>query len=115
MSTHTSFIACARAALFVIAIAVLAPSCATTTVLAREDSDTAVNIEPHGKTSWAYVWGLVQPTPIAAECDEKSISRVRVHTNLGFGLITVATLGLVMPQRVEWDCSPPNPPTEDLN
>src|SRR5436190_17465624 len=104
-----------RVALFALAFSGLIQSCSLTTVVAREDSDAAVNIKPHGKTTWAYAWGLVQPTPIQADCDEKSISKVRVRTNLGFALITVATAGIVMPQRVEWDCSPPDVPTEPLN
>jgi hypothetical protein len=32
---------------------------------------------------------------------------VRVKTNLGFALVTVATLGIWCPVQVEWKCGKP--------
>jgi hypothetical protein len=42
------------------------------------------------------------------------MNKVTVKNNLGFALISVATLGIVMPQRMEWCCAPYSPATDTL-
>jgi hypothetical protein len=39
---------------------------------------------------------------------------VVVKTNLGFAIISTLTLGIVIPQQVEWCCAPYSPPTDSL-
>jgi hypothetical protein len=34
---------------------------------------------------------------------------VTVRDNLGFALLTVVSLGIVSPKRVEWSCATPTP------
>ena len=66
----------------------------------------------HQKTHWSYLWGLTNGKKeknsdlFPAGCDPGSnISRMRVSTNPEFVLISVITLGIVVPQHLEWDCS----------
>ena len=91
-------------------------SCTTTRIVTKYDSDTFANNPLNKKTTWSFAWGLVQPKDINPKCDSRSnhMNIVTVKNNLGFALITVATLGIVMPQRVEWSCSPYSPPTQTL-
>lgn len=98
-----------------LALYLMLPACATLHVWAADDGDSAHGVCTDCRTTeWALAWGLVQPTPVRPTCPHKAMSRVRVKTNLGFALITVATLGIVMPQTVEWDCAPQNVPTEEF-
>lgn len=63
-------------------------------------------VQPKTATRITLVWGLVQSKDIPAECDSKSICKVTNQTNLGYILVSAATLGLVVPQKVIWDCCP---------
>jgi hypothetical protein len=91
--------------------------CTTTRVVSKYDCDTVSNNPLNKKTTWSFAWGLVEPKPITPNCDPRSnhMNQVQSKTNLGFALITVVTLGIVMPQRVEWCCAPYSPPTDSLN
>lgn len=60
-------------------------------------------------TVWSLLWGAVQENPAIDNCEGQDLAEVTVHTNLGFALITVATLGLVAPAEVEWYCAKPDP------
>ncbi|MCC6400653.1 MAG: hypothetical protein IT227_07815 [Flavobacteriales bacterium] len=96
--------------------AILLPSCATVHLWAVDDSTSADNVDWQNKdTKWTYWWGLGQNKPSGKDtllCPHRAFSRIRVKTNLGYALITVGTLGLVIPQTVEWDCAPQDVPTE---
>lgn len=98
--------------------AILLPGCATMHVWAADDGDSAENIcQDCHATRWAYAWGLVQPQPVGKRdtlCHNMAFSRIRVKTNVGYALITMATFGIAIPQKVEWDCAPQNVPTEDF-
>ncbi|NTS43824.1 hypothetical protein HRG84_23280 [Flavisolibacter sp. BT320] len=67
------------------------------------------------KTVSSFFWGLVQKRQngidvVAANCDSlrlNSIDEVRVSTNFGYALITVATLGIWCPMTVAWKCPKP--------
>ncbi len=86
------------------------PACRVSyTVISHGDTDMPAQAHhlTHSKTHWAYLCGLVSKNdPQPAGCEMGSnISRARVSTNAGFILITGITLGIVVPQRIEWDCS----------
>lgn len=75
---------------------------------------TTANFDPstsyEKKTVHSLFWGLAQTNVIAANCDALKISsldEVRVSTNLGYALITIATLGIWCPLEVEWKCAKP--------
>ena len=91
-------------------------SCTTTRIVSKYDCDTFVNNTINQKTTWTFAWGLVQPKDINPNCDSRSnhMNKVVVKNNLGYALISVITLGIVMPQRVEWCCTPYSPPTQTL-
>lgn len=81
----------------------LATGCMTTRLAANYDSD---NVISHQKTSWNFLWGLVQPADIAADCESKTICKVTSQTNLGFILVSALSLGIAVPQQITWDCCP---------
>ncbi|MGH2348608.1 MAG: hypothetical protein ACRDFT_03975 [bacterium] len=58
------------------------------------------------RTYWSFLWRSTRVTP-ALTCIEPSFKEVVVRSNWGFGLLTVATLGLVAPVRVEQHCARP--------
>lgn len=76
----------------------------------RVDTTAPQGTEIHKKTMHAFLWGLVQPSPID-DCDDKGVTDVRASTNLGYQVISVATLGIWVPMDVEWRCTKRPPPT----
>jgi hypothetical protein len=69
---------------------------------------------PHSATqvpmrvAHSFAWGLVEaPAPMDDEglCNGNGFSRITAHSNLGFTLLTVATLGFWMPMTVEFECA----------
>ena len=94
----------------------LSQGCSTTNVVTKYDCNTVVNNPVNRKTTWSFAWGLVQPKDIDPKCETSfnHMNKVTVKNNLGFALITVATLGIVMPQRVEWCCAPPETRVDTL-
>jgi hypothetical protein len=53
-------------------------------------------------------WGLVAENAVANNCaDSNAMDEVRVSSNLGYHVLTVATLGFWSPTTVEWKCSSP--------
>jgi hypothetical protein len=87
-------------------------ACSVTEVVASEDGNMATNVcTTCERTAFGYFWGLVEPPPIDPQCPgPKTMTKVRATNNFGHALITVLTLGIVMPQQVEWDCAPDTPP-----
>ncbi len=65
------------------------------------------------KTVNAYFWGLLQnpkngiTTPNCDSLNANGMAEVRVKTNFGYVLITVATLGIWCPMQVSWKCGKP--------
>jgi len=86
-------------------------SCTTTRIVSKYDCDTFENNPLNKKTTWSFLWGLVQPKDINPKCDTRfnHMNKVTIKNNLGFALISVASLGIVMPQRIEWCCAPYSP------
>ena len=63
-------------------------------------------------TANSFFWGLVQSpkeitTPICDSLNTNGVALVQVKNNFGFSLITVLTLGIWCPMRLEWKCSKP--------
>ena len=59
-------------------------------------------------------WGLaikpkngLNPPNCAAPDPAVGFHEVRVTTNLGYSIITVVTLGIWSPMKVEWQCAKP--------
>ncbi|MFT2009299.1 hypothetical protein ACMA1I_11545 [Pontibacter sp. 13R65] len=88
-------------------------SCAVTdTVVSRHTSDQPARsrtLSHVGPTHWSYFWGILKAADWDAGCQSGSdMTRVRVRTNPLFITISFVSLGLVIPQRLEWDCAPPS-------
>jgi hypothetical protein len=91
-------------------------SCSTTRIVAETDCDTFANNPVNNKTTWSFLWGLVQPADINPQCDTRfnHLNKVTVKTNLGYSLISIVTLGIAIPQHVQWCCAPYTPPTQNI-
>lgn len=70
--------------------------------------------EPEGELVWALAWGIFQEVPRVDNCQGQALAEVTQSTNLGFALISVVTLGIAMPQRVEWRCAKAQPAPGEL-
>ncbi|MEM7083133.1 MAG: hypothetical protein AAF465_10395 [Pseudomonadota bacterium] len=62
----------------------------------------------HGSL-YGFAW-----RPFAIEkCEDNTLFRVEYHTNAGLLLASFVTLGLYVPQTVEWWCNSPQEDEED--
>ena len=95
--------------LLVFIVMLMFSSCYTYRLQTRAQAGTEVTVV----NANSYLWGLVQSpkkgitTPNCDSLDINGMSVVRVRTNLGYALITVATLGIWCPMKIEWRCSKP--------
>jgi hypothetical protein len=94
-------------------VLLLLESCAVSdTVVSRHTSDQparARHLSHVGSTHWSYLWGILKAEDWDAGCQSGSdMTRVRVKTNPLFITVSLLSLGLVIPQRLEWDCAPPS-------
>jgi hypothetical protein len=89
----------------------LASGCMNTRLIGYYSSS---QVQPREATRWTLGWGLLQSPDIQAECESKSICKVTNQTNLAYILVSALTIGLVVPQKVIWDCCPSNEPEEIL-
>ena len=87
--------------IILLAIMVMTVSCMSTKLVAKYDSDSIIH---HSATKITYLWGAMPAKDIQAECDSKAICQVKTQTNFGYICISFLTLGIVVPQRVVWDC-----------
>jgi len=103
--------------IYIVFAAQILPGCTTTRIVSKYDCDTVSNNPLNTKTTWSFAWGLVEPKPITPNCDPRfnHLNQVQSKTNFGYALITVVSLGIVMPQKVTWCCAPYSPPTDSLN
>jgi hypothetical protein len=53
---------------------------------------------------WSFAWGLAVERPQLGKCDTMPLTYVTARTNLGFTLLTIASLGFVAPIKLEWGC-----------
>ena len=84
-----------------LALVVMMASCMSTKLVAKYDSDSIIH---HHATTITYLWGAIPAKDIQAECDSKAICQVKAQTNFGYICVSFLTLGIVVPQRVVWDC-----------
>ena len=59
------------------------------------------------QTVHSSLFGFRWQDHVTEKCDGDSLFRVEYHTNAAFLLVSVATLGLYVPQTVEWWCYAP--------
>jgi hypothetical protein len=90
-------------------VTILLYSCSSTKIITEYDCADAANINKD-TTVWHYFWGLKQSKDIRPQCDQRynHLNKVVVKTTPGYVLLTVITLGIVIPQKVSWCCAPPN-------
>jgi hypothetical protein len=113
---NTTFIFRLKIAAMVVCFACITQSCSTTKIVSKYDCDTFANNPTKKKTTWSFAWGLVQPKDIDPKCDPRfnHMNKVAVKTNLGYILLSTVTLGIVIPQKVEWCCAPYSPAPDSL-
>jgi hypothetical protein len=69
-----------------------------------EASGSKSATEPQKVTVWCLFWQEARITP--SNCPTNNLHKVVVKTNIGYLLLTVATLGVVHPMEIEWTCAP---------
>jgi hypothetical protein len=89
--------------------------CATYRVRANGAAGIPGVDQYEGKVVWSFFWGAIEEIPAVNRCDELPLAEVRVRSNLGFSLISLATLGIASPMRLDWKCAKPSPAGGDLN
>lgn len=68
------------------------------------DPEPATDYE--SRVAHSLFWGLLQSKDISADdCQSNALDEVRMTTNLGYSVISVATLGIWMPMNVQWKCA----------
>lgn len=85
---------------------VLVSSCANLRVISKYDSDNPVPVKV---TRVSYFWGLQQPVDVTTGPDCKSMCQVKVKTNFGQVFLSAITLGIVLPQTMEYYCCATEP------
>jgi hypothetical protein len=88
----------------------LLQSCSTTKIVTEYDCANAHGID-RDTTVWTYFWGLKQVADIHPDCDPRynHLNKVVVKTRPGHVLLSIITLGIVVPQKLSWCCAPFNP------
>ncbi|OQP66291.1 hypothetical protein A3860_12365 [Niastella vici] len=91
------------------AITCIITSCSSTKIITEYDCADAANIN-RDTTVWHYFWGLKQAKDIRPQCDKRynHLNKVVVKSTPAHVLLTVITLGIVIPQKISWCCAPPN-------
>jgi Bor protein len=84
----------------------LAAGCYRYRVVASGEAGANPSTFPKTETLHSFLWGLIQDQSLTSVCEpDEALSSVRATTNLGFALITVVTLGIYAPARVEYQCA----------
>ncbi|MEO5647207.1 MAG: hypothetical protein ABIQ56_02530 [Chitinophagaceae bacterium] len=102
--------------ILILSVAILSlNSCYTYRVSTHAQAGTEVS----SITAHSYFWGLIQkPKQITTpNCDSlglNGMAEVQMKTNFGYALLTIATLGIWSPMKVEWRCSKPCKKTDTL-
>ena len=100
----------------VIVTLLLSPGCYTHRLATHAQAGTEAS---ESIVSNVYFWGLLKKpteihTPICDELEVNGVAEVTYSSNFGYALITVLTLGIWSPVKVEWKCSKPCQPTGEL-
>lgn len=99
-----------KAFVWLISATLLFSSCYTYRVgtLAQPGAEISKPVTAH-----AFFWGLIQKpkdfihTPVCDSLGVPGMTEVIVKNNFGYAFITVATLGIWSPVKVQWRCSKP--------
>lgn len=84
-------------------VALSLSACAHYTVQTPEPNPAG---QTHSVTMTAYFWGAIDQEHYAHLCDvSNSLDMVRVQDNLGYDILSVITLGIVKPMKIEYRCS----------
>ena len=96
---------------FVVALALASMSgCAAFSVEGDPACDLTAESHRGSETVHGSIWGWTWGSRDVEKCqNDLGIARVEYHTNAGFLLVSVASLGLYVPQNVEWWCEAPCP------
>jgi len=81
--------------------------CASNTISRPNNWAPGPGVE--SKTVWTFFWGATQQNINPTNCLGPGLSDVTVHSNYGFALISVLSLGTAMPVTIEWHCAKDNP------
>lgn len=95
-----------KLALLFLGLIFLLSACANLRVVAKYDSDNPV---PTTVTKVSYFWGLRQPVDVRTDVSCKSICQVTTKTNPGQIIVSFITLGIVVPQTLEYFCCADEP------
>src|SRR5260370_37636678 len=108
MPIHTKLLPVIRVPLLMAAFLLLLSSCYSY----RLNTHAQPGAEINSITAHSFFWGLVQnpkeiATPICDSLNANGVALVQVKTNFGYSLITVVTLGIWCPMKIQWKCSKP--------
>lgn len=108
MSSLNAFIRTSRIPSLLIACGLLFSNCYSYRVATHAQAGT----EFQTRTAHSFFWGLVQnpkeiSTPICDSLNVNGVAVVQIQSNFGYSLITVLTLGIWSPMKVQWKCSKP--------
>ncbi len=101
-----------RFLLLIMSLMFFLSSCMSTRLVSKYDNDSVV---PNKVTKVNFLWGLLAPKDVLSGCESETMCEVRNNTNFGYILISAATLGIVVPQEMEYYCCPSVVPEEEIN
>lgn len=92
----------------VLSLTLTCSSCYTYRVETKAQAGSEVS---HANVN-SYFWGAIKSpatitTPLCDSLNVNGMAEVTVKSNFGYSLITVVTLGIWSPSRVEWKCGKP--------
>jgi len=98
----------ARTAVWLLTMSLFFSSCYSYRVATHAQAGTELS----ATVTHSLFWGLVKKpkeihTPICDSLGVNGMSEVVIKNNLGYSLITVVTLGIWSPMKVEWKCGKP--------
>jgi hypothetical protein len=80
-------------------------SCMSFVVEGSGDRDKSTNAQSVQETVHGSFWGSLWDRPYVSKCEKgQELYRIKYHQNAVFVLASIATLGLYVPQAVEWWC-----------
>lgn len=99
---------CLKILKLTIALIVLSGASACATFEVEGSGSISPNARTGSETVHGSLYGFRWRPFTVEKCGTDSLFRVEGHTNVGLILVSVATLGLYVPQTVEWWCYTPD-------
>ena len=85
----------------------LVPACMSFEIEGSGDFDKGPDAQNVSETIHGSFWGFMWATPEISKCEKGfELYRIEYHHNALYVLASVASLGLYVPQSVEWWCVP---------